>query len=120
MPLAAPVILAGIRTATVWVVGIATLTTPVGQTSLGNYIFSGLQTRNWTAVIFGCVAAAILAIVLDALTALLEGAAEQRNRIKGIVGGTGLLLIVGGGLIAQELPDLVQGIRDAGPIELEW
>ncbi len=39
LPLAAPVIIAGIRTATVWVVGTATLATPVGQRCLGNYIF---------------------------------------------------------------------------------
>ena len=58
LPLAAPVIIAGIRTATVWVVGTATLATPVGQRCLGNYIFSGLQTRNWIAVLFGCVSAA--------------------------------------------------------------
>ena len=44
LPLAAPVILAGIRTAAAWVIGTATLSTPVGQTSLGNYIFSVLQT----------------------------------------------------------------------------
>ena len=44
--LALPVIVAGVRTATVWVVGIATLSTPVGAPSLGNYIFSGLATRN--------------------------------------------------------------------------
>ncbi len=47
LPLAAPVIMAGIRTATVWVIGAATLSTPIGQTSLGNYIFTGLQTENW-------------------------------------------------------------------------
>ena len=66
LPLALPVIVAGVRTATVWVVGIATLSTPVGAPSLGNYIFSGLQTRNLAAVLVGCVAAAALALVLDA------------------------------------------------------
>ena len=60
-PLAAPVIVAGLRTATVWTVGTATLSTPVGATSLGNYIFSGLQTQNMSAVLLGCVAAAALA-----------------------------------------------------------
>ena len=40
LPLALPVIVAGIRTATVWTVGTATLATPVGQTCLGNYIFT--------------------------------------------------------------------------------
>ena len=58
LPLALPVIVAGIRTAAVWVVGMATLSTPVGATSLGNFIFSGLQTQNYQAVIVGCVAAA--------------------------------------------------------------
>jgi len=55
LPLALPVIMAGIRTAAVWVIGTATLATPVGQTSLGNYIFTGLQTQNWVFVVFGCV-----------------------------------------------------------------
>lgn len=83
LPLAMPVIVAGVRTSTVWVVGIATLSTPVGATSLGNYIFSGLQTRNYTAVLVGCVAAAALALLLDGLVrALQDGvAARRRGRI---------------------------------------
>ena len=58
LPLAAPVILAGIRTASVWTIGAATLATTVGQSSLGNLIFSGLQTENWTRVLVGCLGAA--------------------------------------------------------------
>ena len=54
LPLALPVMMAGIRTAAVWVIGTATLSTPIGQTSLGNYIFAGLQTQNWVFVLFGC------------------------------------------------------------------
>jgi osmoprotectant transport system permease protein len=72
LPLAMPVIVAGIRTATAWIVGVATLSTPVGATSLGNYIFSGLQTRNSAAVLVGCTAAAALALVLDGLVRALE------------------------------------------------
>lgn len=72
LPLATPVILAGLRTAAVWVVGIATLATPVGQTCLGDHIFAGLQTRNHVAVVVGCVAAAALAIGLDGLLAWVE------------------------------------------------
>jgi osmoprotectant transport system permease protein len=93
LPLAAPVIVAGIRTATVWIVGTATLATPVGATSIGNYIFTGLQTQNYVAVVFGCVLAAALAIVLDqgigALeTALAEG---RRRRSRALVAGLALL-----------------------------
>jgi len=80
LPLALPVIVAGVRTATVWVVGIATLSTPVGAASLGNYIFSGLQTRNLTAVLIGCVASAALALGLDGLVRMLEVGVRTRRR----------------------------------------
>ena len=80
LPVAMPVIVAGIRTATVWLVGIATLSTPVGATSLGNYIFSGLQTRNYTAVLVGCVAAATLALLLDGLVRSIEAGVRTRRR----------------------------------------
>ena len=100
LPLATPVIIAGIRTATVWVVGIATLATPVGQRCLGNYIFSGLQTRNWTAVLVGCIAAVILAIVLDLLIGGLEKAARHRRRSLGLICGLSLAVVFVGGLVA--------------------
>ncbi len=79
LPIAAPVILAGIRTAAVWVVGTATLSTPVGAESLGNYIFAGLQTRNWTSVVFGCVFAALIAIFLDQMIRIAENAFTDRR-----------------------------------------
>ena len=103
LPLAAPVIIAGIRTATVWVVGIATLATPVGQRCLGNYIFTGLQTRNWTMVLFGVVAAAGLAIVLDVLIGGMQRASEQRNRRLAVVCGSAIGVIIISGLIAPSL-----------------
>ena len=78
-----PVIMAGIRTSAVWVIGTATLSTPIGQTSLGNYIFSGLQTQNWVFVLFGCVAAAVLALVVDQLLALMEYGVDARSRAQG-------------------------------------
>jgi osmoprotectant transport system permease protein len=80
LPLALPVILAGLRTSTVWTVGMATLSTPVGAPSLGNYIFAGLQTRNLTAVLVGCVAAAVLALVLDGLVRALGSAVLARRK----------------------------------------
>lgn len=90
LPLALPVIIAGIRTATVWVVGMATLSTPVGATSLGNYIFSGLQTQNYAAVLMGCLAAAALALLLDGLIRLLEVGAMRRSRPLLAAAGLGL------------------------------
>ena len=94
LPLAFPVILAGIRTATVWVVGIATLSTPVGAPSLGNYIFSGLQLRDWQRVIFGCVATMTLSLVLDQLIAVIEKSIQSRRRMPLVIATCVMLGIV--------------------------
>jgi osmoprotectant transport system permease protein len=80
LPLGAPVLLAGIRTASVWTIGAATLATTVGQPSLGNLIFSGLQTENWIRVLVGCGAAAVLALAADGLLALIEIGLARRSR----------------------------------------
>ena len=98
LPLASPVILAGIRTAAAWVIGTATLSTPVGQTSLGNYIFSGLQTENWVYVLFGCVAAAVLALVIDRLIALAEDGLARRSKLRLAGSALGLLVVLGASL----------------------
>jgi osmoprotectant transport system permease protein len=94
LPIAAPVIMAGIRTAAVWVIGTATLSTPVGQTSLGNYIFTGLQTENWVLVLFGCIAAAVLALAVDRLLALGENGLAKRSSWRLITSAAGIALIV--------------------------
>ncbi|HTT49012.1 MAG TPA: glycine betaine ABC transporter substrate-binding protein [Pseudolabrys sp.] len=94
LPLAMPVIMAGIRTSAVWVIGTATLSTPIGQTSLGNYIFAGLQTQNWVFVLFGCVAAAGLALAVEQLLALVERGVEAHSRGLVAAGGVGLVVIV--------------------------
>lgn len=101
LPLALPVIMAGIRTASVLVIGTATLSTPVGQTSLGNYIFSGLQTQNWVDVLVGCVAAALLALVADRILAALESMARRRGgRHRLAAAATAVVLILCAGAVA--------------------
>jgi len=91
LPLAAPVIMAGVRTAAVWTIGAATLSTPVGQTSLGNYIFAGLQTENWVFVLFGCAASAVLALAADQLLGLIEAGTRRRSLRLVLIGAAGLL-----------------------------
>lgn len=100
LPLAMPVIMAGVRTAAVWTIGAATLSTPVGQTSLGNYIFAGLQTENWVSVLFGCAASAVLAMTADQLLGLIETGAARRDRRLMIGGAIGLLV----GIVIAILP----------------
>jgi osmoprotectant transport system permease protein len=99
LPLALPVMMAGIRTAAVWVIGTATLSTPIGQTSLGNYIFAGLQTQNWVFVLFGCLAAAVLALAVDQLLALIESGIRQRSRLRTALGGIGIAALVAATLV---------------------
>ncbi|MFK4488946.1 ABC transporter permease/substrate-binding protein [Bradyrhizobium sp. USDA 336] len=99
LPLALPVMMAGIRTAAVWVIGTATLSTPIGQTSLGNYIFAGLQTQNWVFVLFGCVASALLALAVDQLLGLIESGLRRRSRARSGLGALGIAALVAATLV---------------------
>lgn len=99
LPLAMPVIIAGIRTATVWTVGMATLSTPVGAPSLGNLIFSGLQTRRYASVLLGSAAAAALALLLDGLVHVAETGLARRRRAALVSSLAGLALLVVAALV---------------------
>jgi osmoprotectant transport system permease protein len=104
LPLALPVMMAGIRTAAVWVIGTATLATPIGQTSLGNYIFAGLQTQNFVLVLFGCIAAAVLALAVDQLLALIEAGLRTRSRWRSGLGAAGILALLAATLLPSLAP----------------
>src|SRR6201996_880125 len=99
LPLALPVMMAGVRTSAVWVIGTATLSTPIGQTSLGNYIFAGLQTQNWVFVLFGCIAAAVLALAVDQLLALIENGLRNRSRLRSSLGIIGIAALIAATLV---------------------
>ena len=103
LPLGAPVILAGVRTAAIWTIGTATLATTIGQPSLGDLIFSGLQTEDWRRVLIGCVAAAALAILVDTMLALIEAGVARRSRVR--LGAGLALLIAALGITLAPLPD---------------
>ncbi|MBV9256573.1 MAG: ABC transporter permease [Ktedonobacteraceae bacterium] len=65
LPLALPVIIAGVRVATVTTIGIATLASLVGQGGLGDLIFTGIQNQNYDQVVAGAIVIALLAILFD-------------------------------------------------------
>ena len=71
-PLALPMILAGVRTSAVLIVGTATLAAFIGAGGLGEPIFRGLSSLNSRLLFLGAVPACLLAILLDRLLALLE------------------------------------------------
>ena len=103
-PLAAPVFMAGIRTAAVWTIGAATLATTVGASSLGNLIFAGLQTENLALVLVGCFGAAGLAIAADLLLGLLENGVRLRSRWRIIVPLAVIALGLAAALVAALAP----------------
>lgn len=72
LPLASSVILAGIRTATVTCVGVATIAAAIGAGGLGELIFRGVASVDNGLVLAGAVPAALLALVADALLGWLE------------------------------------------------
>jgi len=72
IPLALPVIISGVRIATVTTVGLVTLAAIVGQGGLGRLILDGLRRAFWTPLTIGAVLSILLALLLDALFVLLE------------------------------------------------
>jgi osmoprotectant transport system permease protein len=72
LPLAASFILAGLRTATVTCVGIATIAAAVGAGGLGELIFRGVASVDNRLVLAGAIPAALLALGADAVLGLLE------------------------------------------------
>lgn len=80
LPLALPVIMAGIRTAAVIGVGIATLAAAIGAGGLGVFIFQGLAMVNTRLILLGAVPAAGMALVLDAGIGLCQHLASRPRR----------------------------------------
>ena len=80
LPLAAGVILAGVRVATVVSVGIATIAAAIGAGGLGVYIFRGVAMVDDTLILAGAVPAALLALLLDGLLGLAERRLVWRAR----------------------------------------
>lgn len=72
LPLAVPVIFAGIRTATVINVGIATLCALIGSGGLGEFIFRGIALNNMNMILAGAIPAAALALILDFMLGRLQ------------------------------------------------
>jgi osmoprotectant transport system permease protein len=72
LPLAVPVIMAGVRNSTVLVIGIAAIAALIGAGGLGVPIFRGLRNARMDLIIIGGVSVSILALLVDGLMALVE------------------------------------------------
>ena len=72
IPLALPVIIAGIRIATVTTLGLVTITAFIGQGGFGQLFITGFQRQNSTEVLVGLVASVILAVTADLFLVAVE------------------------------------------------
>jgi osmoprotectant transport system permease protein len=104
LPLAMPVIIAGVRTAAVINVGVATLASFVAAGGLGEFIFGGISLNNTNMILAGAIPAALLAIILDQTIAVLQKSGYQVFRyLKFIV--PILLLITGVGYLLTSVKE---------------
>jgi osmoprotectant transport system permease protein len=99
LPLAVPIILGGVRVATVAAVGMATIAAYIGARNLGSYIFRGISLSDTRLILLGSFPAAVLALVCDAalgeLERLLDPQRTKPSRLRGGLALTALALLVG-------------------------
>lgn len=121
IPLAMPVMMAGIRMAAVTAVGLMTIAAFVGAGGLGYLVFSGIQTVDNNLILFGAIPAAVLALVIDWITGKIEEAtmpngikksdgtmkvrrnSSNKNRKRNIVIASILAIAVVGGVVVSSI-----------------
>jgi osmoprotectant transport system permease protein len=86
LPIALPVVIAGIRIATVTTVGLVTITALIGLGGLGQLILDGLNRLFTTPLIIGAVLSVVLALLLDGVLVLAERALTPWARRKATIG----------------------------------
>lgn len=101
LPLALPVILAGVRIATVVGVGTATIAAGIGAGGLGSYVFRGIATVDSRLILAGAIPSALLALLADGLLAAVENSRRPARAAAGLVGVAGLVLALA---LYQALP----------------
>jgi osmoprotectant transport system permease protein len=79
LPLASPVILAGIRVATVITIGVATIAAAIGAGGLGEFIFRGIAMVDNSVILAGAIPAAIIALLADFLLGRVEKLMARRQ-----------------------------------------
>ncbi len=78
LPLALPVIMAGIRTAMVLIIGTATIVALIGAGGLGSLILLGIDRSDNSLILLGAIPAALLALIFDGILRTIEHSAKKR------------------------------------------
>ncbi|RIL71147.1 ABC transporter permease subunit [Staphylococcus devriesei] len=89
LPIAMPVIMAGIRTAMVLIIGTATLAALIGAGGLGDLILLGIDRNNTSLILIGAIPAALLAIVFDLILRYVEKLSYKKILIT-----TGVIILI--------------------------
>lgn len=84
LPLGLPLLIGGVRSATLQVVATATLAAYIADFGLGRYLFEGLRTRDYGQMLGGSVLVILLAIVLEGLYALVQKLVVPRGVTAGL------------------------------------
>lgn len=79
LPLAFPVLIAGVRTAVVMGVGVGAIASYVGAGGLGDYIFQGIQRTNDKMVLVGAIMVSLMAIIIDRMLYMIQRKAEVKQ-----------------------------------------
>ncbi|AIY83465.1 binding--dependent transport system inner membrane component family protein [Clostridium baratii str. Sullivan] len=79
LPLALPIIMAGVRISAVTAVGLMTLAAFIGAGGLGYLVFSGVQTVNNSMILAGAIPACILALIVDFIFSKIEAAVTPKG-----------------------------------------
>ncbi|GEL15653.1 ABC transporter permease/substrate-binding protein [Pediococcus cellicola] len=88
IPIALPVIISGIRTALVLIIGTATLAALIGAGGLGNFILLGIDQNDTSLILIGAITSALLAIILSALIKFLQTA-----RLRTVIATVGVIIV---------------------------
>lgn len=89
LPLALPLLIGGLRSATLQVVATATIAAYVAQGGLGRYLIEGIQTRDYVRALLGAILVAALALVIDGLFAVVQRLVVPRGVSRGTTRTTG-------------------------------
>ncbi|MFI3115103.1 MAG: ABC transporter permease/substrate-binding protein [Clostridia bacterium] len=135
LPLALPVIMAGIRVSSVTAVGLMTIAAYIGANVLGTLVIAGIQTNNVNMILSGAIPACILALVMDFLMGKIEKAVtpislqlttanlvpekieavKRSKKITAVSMGVVLVFVIATyiGSVAQPRADIIVGSKDA-------
>lgn len=110
LPLAMPVIMAGIRTAMVLIVGTATIAALIGAGGLGDIILLGIDRNNTALIVLGAIPAALLAILFDLLLRKMERLSYKKTFITvGIFALIALVIAIAPAVMKEQEDTIVIG-----------